>query len=305
MHFTLVKINPEDANPSHGFDDVILPFYYALRRLGFDVEILLNRVNAKSRNIVFGSCIAPRRTSRMLPKGSIVYNLEQIVPNNKWANPDYLAHLGGFDVWDYSPANTRALRVAGVASAICVPLGYVPEMTRLPEDCPACVEALFYGLVSDRRHALIQRLLQKGVRVLCPSGAFGDLRDRLLARARLVLNIHNVVPARLEVARLGYAWANKKAVLSEADDGDEIPEDLREACAFAAYDEFPEAAARLLADEGGLGRQAEDGFRLFAARPLPRILEGIVGRRVYPAFGAAARETPHLREWLITGDVPG
>ncbi|MDR2056670.1 MAG: hypothetical protein LBQ10_12515 [Desulfovibrio sp.] len=302
MHFALVKINPEDANPSHGFDDVILPFYCALRRLGFDVEILFNRVNGKSRNVVFGSCIAPRRTSRMLPTGSIVFNLEQIAPGNRWANPDYLAHLRGFDVWDYSPANTRELRAAGIAAA-CVPLGYVPEMTRLAQNFPADVEALFYGLVSDRRHALIQRLLQKGVRVLCPKDAFGDLRDRLLARSRLVLNIHNIVPARLEMARLGYVWANKKAVLSEAGEGDEIPEDLREACAFASYDDFPEAAARLLTDKSELERRAGAGFKAFAARPLTRSLEEIVGRRVYPACGPDGRAMTPLREWLIRGDM--
>ncbi|MDR2743831.1 MAG: hypothetical protein LBB66_01325 [Desulfovibrio sp.] len=303
MHFTLVKINPENAHPSHGFDDVILPLYCALRRLGFAVEILFNRVNGKSRNIVFGSCITPRRTGRMLPGGSIVFNLEQIVPGNKWANSEYLAHLRGFDVWDYSPANTRELRLAGVASATCVPLGYVPEMTRLAQDCPAEVEALFYGLVSDRRHTLMQRLLQRGVRVLCPGEAFGDLRDRLLTRSRLVLNIHNVVPARLEMARLGYVWANRKAVLSEAGEGDEIPDDLREACVFAAYDDFPETAARLLTDRNKLERQAGAGFRAFAARPLARTLEGIVGRRVYPASGVAERAMPPLREWLITDDM--
>ena len=303
MHFTLVKINPENANPSHGFDDVILPFYCALRRLGFDVEILFNRVNGKSRNIVFGSCIAPRRTGRMLPRGSIVFNLEQIVPDNRWANPEYLAHLRGFYVWDYSPANTRELRLAGIASATCVPLGYVPEMTRLAQGCPEDVAALFYGLVSDRRHTLLQRLLREGVRVLCPSGAFGDLRDKLLARSGLVLNIHNVVPARLEVARLGYVWANKKAVLSEAGEGDEIPDDLREACVFAAYADFPETAARLLADKNRRERQAAAGFRAFAARPLTRTLEGIVGRRVYPAFTVAGRAIAPFREWLITGDM--
>jgi hypothetical protein len=89
MHFTIVKFNPPDVNPSHGFDDVILPLYYALRRLGFDTEIRFNSVNEQSRNIIFGSCIAPRRVSRILPKGSIIFNLEQIITGNVWANKNY------------------------------------------------------------------------------------------------------------------------------------------------------------------------------------------------------------------------
>ncbi|MDR2572856.1 MAG: hypothetical protein LBC94_00690 [Desulfovibrio sp.] len=301
MHFSLVKLNPADAHPSHGFDDVILPLYYALRRLGFEAEILFNRVNAHSRNIVFGSCIAPRRASRMLPRGSIVFNLEQIVAGNAWANPDYLTHLRGFEVWDYSAANTLALREAGIASAACVPPGYVPEMTRLAQNVPLDVEALFYGFVSDRRHVIIRRLLGLGVAALCPREAFGDLRDKLLARTRLVLNIHNIAPARLETVRLGYAWANKKAVLSEECVGDEIPDDLREACVFASYEDFPEATARLLSNGGELQRQAEAGFRAFAARPLARTLEKLVGRRAHALCGGPGPSP--LREWLITDGI--
>jgi hypothetical protein len=268
------------------------------------VEIRLNSVNMQSRNIVFGSCIAPRRIGRILPGGSIIFNLEQIIPGNVWANQNYLAHLRGFEVWDYSVANTRSLQEAGVAAATCVPLGYVPEMTRITENIAPDTDALFYGLVSDRRHAVIQRLLAGGVGVICPSAAFGNLRDKLIAHAKIVLNIHNIVPARLEIARLGYVWANKKAVLSESCAGDEIPEDLRDACAFASCDDLPEAAARLLSDERKLRRQARTGFKAFAARPLTRTMERLVGRRARAVPGTGNKIFPPVKEWLVTGDVP-
>ncbi|MDR1776434.1 MAG: hypothetical protein LBR31_01220 [Desulfovibrio sp.] len=303
MHFSLVKINPENAHHSHGFDDVILPLYFALRRLGFAVEVRFNSVNSHSRNIVFGSCIAPRRTGRMLPASSIIFNLEQIVAGNAWANPDYLTHLRCFEVWDYSLANADALKSAGVAQAVYVPLGYVPEMTRIAAHGRPDFDALFYGRISDRRHAVIQHLLSRGVNVLCPREAFGDLRDRLLARAGLVLNIHNIVPARLEVVRLGYVWANRKAVLSELGQGDEIPEDLRKACAFASREDMADAATRLLADAAALARQAETGFRAFAARSFPRTLEKLVGRRIHAVSGTTGGATARPAEWLVLGDI--
>lgn len=288
MHFTLVKMNPPDASPSHGFDDAILPLYHALKRLGFEVEIRFNSVNAGSRNIVFGSCIAPRRIGRMLPRGSIIFNLEQANGASKWCNRDYLTHLKDFTVWDYSAENVRLLAAMGVPGAVHAPLGYVPEMTRLAPGYPEDVDLLFYGLVTDRRDAMLRRLVADGHNVIASQEAFGDLRDSLLAHARAVLNLHQFMPARLEVVRLGYIWANKKAVLSERGPDTEVPEHLEEACAWASYDELPEAAARLLAEPGAAARQGEAGFRAFAARPMADALEKIVGRRVRPVIGAVS-----------------
>lgn len=309
MHFSLVKMNPPDALPSHGFDDAILPLFYALRGLGFTVEILFNRVNAKSRNIVFGSCIAPRRIGRALPRGSIIFNLEQANAESKWCNRDYLAHLKDFTVWDYSRENARLLKDMGIPDVVHAPLGYVPEMTRLAPEFPVDVDVLFYGLVTERRDAMLRRLVAEGVHTLASQDAFGNLRDNLLAHARIVLNIHQFLPARLEVVRLGYVWANKKAVLSERRDDTEIPDHLLEACCFAPYDALPEAAKSLLADPKALERQALAGFIAFASRPMAAALEKLVGRRVHAVGAFRPAETEPLpahafharpvREWLI------
>ena len=291
MHFSLIKMNPTDASPSHGFDDAILPLYYALKHLGFETEIRFNSVNDRSRNIVFGSCIAPRRIGRALPRGSIIFNLEQANGASKWCNRDYLTHLKDFTVWDYSAENVRLLAAMGVPDAVHVPLGYVPEMTRLAPGYPEDVDLLFYGLVTERRDAVLRRLVAEGHKVIASQEAFGDLRDSLLAHARVVLNVHQFVPARLEVVRLGYVWANKKAVLSERGPETEVPDHLEEACVWAEYDGLVEAAARLLAEPDAAARQAERGFRAFAARPMTVALEKIVGRRVRPAGAPGVHES--------------
>lgn len=302
-HFTLVKINPPDAAPSHGFDDVMLPLYYALRSLGYRVEILFNKANPLSRNIVFGSCISPRRTGRILPAGSIIFNLEQINFASKWCGEDYLAHLRAFEVWDYSAANARALTGLGIR-ALHVPLGYVPEMTRLRPDFPLENEALFYGLITERRDKLLRALAATGIGLLATQEAFGALRDVLLARSRLVLNIHQFLPARLETARLGYVWANKKPVLSERRADTEVPDYLEESCVFASYEETPELLASLLRDAPRLRRQAELGFAAFASRPLSACLEKLLGRRASALpSGLKTEERPYYikaaPEWLI------
>lgn len=317
MHFSLVRFNPPEGGASHGLDDAILPLYFALKSLGYETEIRLDSANPRSRNIVFGSCLAPRRIGRMLPPGSIIFNLEQLGGHSKWMNRDYLAHLAEFPVWDYSAANMAVLEDIG-ARAAHVPPGYVPQMTRLRRDCPRDVDALFYGLINDRRHAVIKKLHDAGLRVLATQEAFGNLRDALLARSRLVLNVHYYLPAKLEIVRLGYVFANYRAVASERRPDTEIPPGLEEACAFFAYEDLAEGVKALLADEKARERQEDAAFAAFAARPLSGTLERLVGRRgvAVPAGGTAVAEgaaepgggvmeAAPPGEWLITGDVGG
>lgn len=282
MHFSLVKINPTDASPSHGFDDFMLPLSYAMRALGYEVELRLNSFNPRSRNIVFGSCIAPRRTGRNMPAGSIIFNLEQINAENKFCNADYMAHLRDFEVWDYSEANVAALQAQGIKVVAYVPPAYVPEMTRLNpnfEAGSAGVDVLFYGLLTERRHEMVMQMKQAGLNIIVPELAFASLRDRLLAHSKLLLNIHAHYPARLELVRLGYVWANHKAVLSERRPDTEVPAYLEEACYFASYAELPEAALKLTRDHALRQKQAEQGFKSYSSRPLASILEKIIGAR--------------------------
>lgn len=304
MHFSLVRISPPDAAPAHGLDDAILPLFYALRSLGYETEVLCNRSNPRSRNIVFGSCLAPRKTGRDLPPGSIIFNLEQITGGSKWVNRDYLAHLRDFSVWDYSPGNIAALEKLGVRGAVHVPPGYVPEMTRISRDYPQDVDVLFYGLINERRHAVIKRLYDAGLKVLATQEAFGNVRDVLLARSRLLLNVHYYVPAKLELVRLGYAFANSKAVASEWRDDTEIPASLKGACAFFSYEDLLDGVRRLLADAESRKKQEDAAFAAFAAMPLVQTLEKLVGRRAATAL-RPVKDGAALRQWLITEDIGG
>lgn len=320
MHFSLVKISPQDGPPSHGLDDAILPLFFALKNLGYEVEILCNQGNPRSRNIVFGSCRAPRAVGRILPRGSIIFNLEQITGESKWVNHDYMTHLRDFSVWDYSPANIAALEERGINGVLHVPPGYTPEMTRLRRDCAQDIDVLFYGLINDRRHAVISRLHQAGLAILASQEAFGHLRDALLARSRLLLNIHYYIPAKLEVVRLGYAFANAKAVVSELRPDTEIPAGLEASCAFFPYEDLVDGVRTLLADDALRRRQEQRAFDDFAAMPLAASLEKLLGRRSFasrssggqlsgpkPEETAARRdenaqpaEAPEaLPEWLI------
>jgi hypothetical protein len=219
---------------------------------------------------------------RSLPDNSIIVNLEQLVPGSLWMNNNYLSHLHDFTVWEYSRQNLEVLHQHGITRAALVPLGYVPEMTRLRTDLPEDIDVLFYGLLNKRRTDLLTRLESRNIRLYVAGGdTFGLGRDLLIARSKLVLNVHFTVPARLELARLGYVWANGKAVVSERHEQTEIPEYLEDACAYAPYEELEERVCAIVADDAARKLQAEKGHALFAANRLDDALKEIVGQRIF------------------------
>ncbi|MDR2799654.1 MAG: class I SAM-dependent methyltransferase [Desulfovibrio sp.] len=281
MHFSLVKISPQGA--TNAFDDVILPLSHAFRRLGFNVETRCNALNPGSVNILFGTCIAPDYMDETLPKNSIIFNLEQLTTANTcWDNPRYIEHLRRFTVWDYSRRNARYLRRSrGLSDVVHLRLGYVPEMTRLKPGYPQVVDVLFYGLINERRLKIIKELNSAGASVYAACGIYGTERDLAIATARLVLNVHYYIPASLEMPRLGYLWANGKAVVSERRKETEIEPGLEESCRFCAYEDLVGETLALLRSARARELQARAGFAAFSALRQEDFLEAVVGRAIH------------------------
>ncbi|MDR1489629.1 MAG: class I SAM-dependent methyltransferase [Desulfovibrio sp.] len=283
MHFSLVKISPQDTAPPNGFDDVILPLSHAFRRLGFNVETRCNALNPASVNIIFGAGIAPENLGELLPKNSVIFNLEQLTTRKTpWNNPRYIELMRRFTVWDYSRRNARYLRKSrGLSDVVHLRLGYVPEMTRLNPEYPQTFDVLFYGTINERRRKIIEDLRSAGANVFAAAGIFGTLRDRAIAAARLALNVHYYIPATLEMPRLGYLWANNKTVVSERKKETEIEPGLEESCRFCAYEDLVGETLSLLRSARAREMQARAGFAAFAALRQEDFLEAVVGRAIH------------------------
>lgn len=283
MDFSLVKIAPSGAASANAFDDVILPLSYALPRLGYSVEVRVNSFNAHCVNILFGLNQLPSLDMTKLPAGSVIFNLEQLSsPDCKWLTEGYREKLSSFTVWDYSERNVLHLRNAlGIANAAHVPLGYTPEMTRLDGSYAQNVDVLFYGALNARRLKMLESIQNTGLNVLFGGNAFGTERDYLIARSRLVLNIHFYSPGILEIPRLGYLWANGKCVISERGPQTEVAVDLDDACAYCEYDGILETAQKYVRDKNLREAQAEAGFRAFSARRQEDSLAAVLGKKSY------------------------
>lgn len=287
MHFSLVRISTPRMPNTRCFDDVMLAMRFALLRLGYETEIRVNSFNPSARNICFGSNCDSGQKWHKYPADVIIMNLEQLESSGyPWLKDEqYLNLLDKSETWDFSRRNVEYLAARHIQAAF-LPLGYVPEMTRLAPCPDPASDVLFYGAITQRRRRLISELRSLGVKVNCLTFAYGQRRDQAIYSSKIILNIHHSLPASLEVVRLGYVLANSRVVVSElAPDTYYYPE-LEGSCVFRPYDQLVRAVIDLLDDENGLKEQAVRGFDIFSDLKLEKTLEDLVGRRTVYGVGA-------------------
>jgi hypothetical protein len=239
--------------------------HHGLRALGHDSELTTDLALAGRRHIVLGAHLLAAE-GREPPPGAILYNLEQVQPGSPWFRPELLDLCRRHEVWDYSRANADALEGLGVPRPRLVPVGYVPELTRIapaPED----IDVLFYGSMNDRRRAVLEELARRGARVHVAFGVYGEERDRLVARSRLVLNVHFYEAKVFEIVRVSYLLANRRAVVSERGRDPEEERPFEQAVAFAEHGSLAETCMDLLRRPEERRRLSEEGFRTMVARP--------------------------------------
>ncbi len=219
------------------------------------------------RHIVLGSNLLP---DYALPIGAdaILYNLEQITPGSPWLSNDLLALFKRYTVWDYSSLNAAALAKLGINVQQVVPIGYVKQLTRIRKIADPDIDVLFIGSINERRKAVLDRLIRAGLNVKVAFGVFGAERDRLIGRAKLLLNMHFYELKVLEVVRISYYLANRCAVLSERSADLREDEDWENALAFADYQDLPERAVELCRNADELKQLASRGYDVMGAREI-------------------------------------
>jgi len=276
MRFAVAVISPLGYVHSQAFAEVAESLHHALFGLGHESVLSSRLDNRRRRHIVLGANLLPRHP-QPLPADAIVVNLEQIAPGSKWMVPAYLDILAAAGtVWDYSRANIDALRTLGIAADL-VPIGFVPALRRIQPQT-ADIDVLFYGSVNERRHRVLEALRARGLRVEAVFGVYGRERDALIARAKLVLNMHYYDAKVFEIVRVSYLLANGICVVSErgSDPGAEAPFDG--GIAFAAYDELVDRCVALLADPAAREALATRGQQQFMQMPMAAGLAAAIAR---------------------------
>jgi tetratricopeptide (TPR) repeat protein len=269
----VVLIRPEGYDHGATFSEVIETVTGGLRALGAEVSQHVNKLLPGPQVLLFGSHLLPAEEARRVPAGSIIYNLEQIDGASSWCSPTYLDLLKRCQVWDYSRRNIESLLRLGVKTRPKhVPIGYVPELTRIAPSPDQDIDVLFYGSMNERRARVMGQLEDLGLNAHAVFGVYGPERDALIARAKVVLNLHFYETSIFELVRVSYLLANHKAVVAECRPGTEIDEDMRDAVRTARYEDVAAACAELVANPGARHELGERGFARMAARDEAGIL---------------------------------
>ena len=265
--FQVLLVQPEGYVHSAAFAEVLEAVVCGLRALGADVSETVNQLVPGRQPIVFGANLLGAANVDVLPQGTIIYNLEQIGESSSWCSPTYLRLLQSFQVWDYSARNIASLARLGVTVKVKhVPVGYVPELTRITAAPVEDIDVLFYGSMNERRNNVIFQLRQAGLNAHAVFGVYGPSRDALIARSKVVLNMHYYETNIFELVRVSYLLANRKAVVAECNPGTEIDPDIVDAVQLAPYEGLAIACAELVADSHSRKALSERGFSRMVAR---------------------------------------
>ena len=268
----IVIFRPPGYIHSSAFQEVAESIYFAALRLGYTARLTENSCVTDAINILFGIHLLDPQMLDSLPKNSIIYNLEQIDANNEWLRNSF-RFISHFTTWDYSQRNIERSQQLGLnAKILWVPIGFVPELARIPAVLTQDIDVLFYGSINPRRQSILDILKQKGINVVAAFSSYGKSRDELIARAKLVINIHYYETNIFELVRVSYLLANSKAVVAEVNDGTEIEADLRQSIAAVPYKDLVDECLHLLVNQGTRQELANKGFINFSKRDTCEIL---------------------------------
>jgi hypothetical protein len=246
-----------------------------------------NEIGLEGVNLLFGAhLIASQEHADRVPHNTVIVNLEQLRGFNVAARPVYTSLMRRLAIWDYSPRNIAEIDALINNPYVCrFGIGYTPGMTRHLPAQPQITDVLFYGSLNERRNAILAALRNAGMKVRHLFSIYGEERDRAIADAKVVLNMHFYEDSIHEVVRTSFLLANSKAVVSECGPDTEMDDDIRGALVAVPYDRIVESCVALVNDEPrrrALERRALD---VFSMRDQAAMLRQTILATKLPVFG--------------------
>ncbi len=163
----------------------------------------------------------------------ILFNLEQILEGSPWLKPEYLQLLKHYRSGITVHKICGALARYGIRATLCG-IGYMPGLSRKLNRPSEDIDVLFIGSLNRRRRAILSALV--GRSIVHVFNLYGPERDAVIARAKIVSNVHYYESKVFEIVRVSYLLANHKCVVSEVGQDDALETPFREGIRFVPYD---------------------------------------------------------------------
>lgn len=249
MKYNVCIIKPAGYLHSGAFFELAELIAYSLEDLGYQSSISINECYIDSRNIIIGAhLLDPAHIKEMKSRFSstIILNTEQLTNIGSQWSSTLFEWILNFETWDYSAENINFLRCQGASNLKLLNIGYHRKLNRIPKSKTQDIDILFYGSTNDRRLHPLNKLKSSGHNVAVIFGSYGQQRDNLISRSKIILNLHRYDLKIFEIIRVFYLMTNSKAVVSEMSTDTRINPIYVGGFYPANYDQITESCNELL-----------------------------------------------------------
>lgn len=244
------------------FTDIAHSLADSLRGLGYKVAETNGIIQKNGRVIIVGGNVLRPQEAKFVPPNAIIYQLEQT--GSHWIGGGYLKLLQSHIVWDFSSKNSLVLKQLGCGQVHLCRIGYSPNPVKKLEKAKD-IDVLFLGAANERRKAILNQLRTRGVNVH-DSGAWGENRRDLVARSKIVLNVHFFNDSVLEMVRLGPILEQGAFIVSESGSDREMDAPFEEGMKIVPYGNLVETVMSYLGRADERDVIARQGTAIFSAR---------------------------------------
>lgn len=278
MQYTIWIVSP--YSHSACFSEAAQSLQSAFIELGHGCEIITTPPITRENVIILGAHLL-HPADMLYLKSPIVWQLEQMPDESDeerarapWT-ATYLQILRRAEVWDYSRVNIATLKRVGIEAKL-LEVGYAKCLTRIENTKENQIDCLFIGSMNDRRHKILQGLMDSGVKVMHAFDCYGVKRDMLVARAKIILNVHFFAAKIFEIVRCSYMLANRKAIVSEIGYDKELEEPFYEGISFVGYSDLVGRCVDLLASYAAREKLEARGFEIMSKRKQVDFLKAVL-----------------------------
>jgi SAM-dependent methyltransferase len=269
-HYNVVIVQPPNFAVVPAVWEVGRLLNHSFQSLGAASTLQVNGLNPNSLNVLLGyQWLDDAAVTAQYP--IIVYQLEQLSHREGWFTDKRLELLKqAREVWDYSPENIEFLRQHGVERVKLLPMGFHERLHTIPAAAQD-IDVLFYGMVNERRKEVLNNL-ERRCRLAALVGVFGPERDAMIARSKIVLNLHFYDKCILEQTRVSYLLNNGCCVVSE----DSASNPYTGMIVTAPRANVADVCLELLGDTPRREALRQAGFEKFRRLPMTDLLQQVL-----------------------------
>jgi tetratricopeptide (TPR) repeat protein len=214
-------------------------------------------------NIIIGSAHTPEYyLQKEMPSDTILVNLEQLYDGCIWEDSNYIPLLSKYRVWDYSQTNIEWLLKRGIKAELF--RRHYSQSLLFSHERKEEIDILFFGAITEGRRKIREELQIRlpGKKICFYVNLWGKERDQIIAKSKIVLNIHGYPSNIFESSRVCHLLSNKVFVISEISVDDQDYPELESGLIKCDREEIVETVAKYLSLDKERERIAEKGYQV-------------------------------------------